>query len=111
MAAIQKRIIKQSKRNAVSRHLHAKNDKEKIAVWRFDLVRILHIFSVWRLLTLYSQAELALNTHVVVAELDHNVTNTQTMVSDIHRAVVKGQEGSDSRNIVVSDAHTLTVAE
>lgn len=115
MAAIQKRIIKQSKRNAISRHLHAKNDKEKIAAWRSDLVRILHVFNVrhltsgWRLLTLCSQTELAINTHVAVSGIELNVTNTQTMVSDIHRTIVKGQEGNGSQNIPVSGTCTPTI--
>jgi len=43
---IQRRIIKQGKRNVVSQHLHAKNDKEKIAAWRLDLNRILQVFNV-----------------------------------------------------------------
>ena len=53
-------IIKQSKRNAISQYFHAKNDKDKIAAWRSDLNRILHIFnvrsivSVWLLLNLHS---------------------------------------------------------
>jgi len=51
------RVTEQSKRNAISRYLHAKNDKEKIAAWRLNLNRILHVFNVrsvifvWRLLT------------------------------------------------------------
>ena len=40
------KIVKQGKRNAVSRHLHARNDKDKIAGWRLDLNRILHVFNV-----------------------------------------------------------------
>ena len=43
---IQMKIVKQGKRNAVSRHLHARNDKDKIAGWTSDLNRILHIFNV-----------------------------------------------------------------
>ena len=46
VAEIQKNIIKRSKRNALSQHFHAKNDKEMIAGWRSDLNRILHVFNV-----------------------------------------------------------------
>ena len=46
MEGIQKKIVKQGKRNVVSRHIHAKNDKETIATWRSDLNRILHVFNV-----------------------------------------------------------------
>ena len=111
-------VIKQSKRNVISRYIHAKNDKEKIAAWKSDLTRILHVFnvrsivSVWLFLTLNSQTELIINTHVtvsethaIVSELEHNTTNTRVMVSEIHRTVVKGQDGDD-KNLLVSDAHT-----
>ena len=46
MAEIQRKVIKQSERNAVSRIFHAKNDKEVIAAWKVDLNRILHVFNV-----------------------------------------------------------------
>ena len=43
---IQKKVVKQGKRNAASRLLHAWNDKKTIASWKLDLNRILHIFNV-----------------------------------------------------------------
>ena len=46
MEEMQGRIVQQGKRNVISRHLHAKNDKEQIAAWRLDLIRILHVFNV-----------------------------------------------------------------
>ena len=46
MEEIEGRITKQGKRNVVFRHLSAKNDKERIAAWRLDLIRILHLFNV-----------------------------------------------------------------
>ena len=46
MEKMQRRITKQGERNVIFRHLHAKNDKEKIAAWRLDLIRILHVFNV-----------------------------------------------------------------
>ena len=105
---------------------HAKNDKETIATWRSDLNRILHVFnvrsrsivSVWRLLTLDSKTELAINTHVTVSEthaivsgLEHNATSTHIMVSDIHRTIVKRQEVNDGNNLPVSDDRILAVIE
>ena len=124
MAEIQRNVIKRGKRNVVSRHLHAKNDKEKIAAWRSDLGRILQVFNVRsivsarRLLTVDSQTELAINTHVAVSEtrvivsgLEHNATSTHIMVSDIHRTVVKGQEVNDSKNMLVGDTRTLSITE
>ena len=131
MAEIQGRVIEQAKRNAISRHLHAKNDKEKIAAWKSDLNRILQVFnvrsiiSVWLLPTPRSQMELAINTHVAVSKihngvvnmhdivsgLEHNVTSAHVMVSDIHRTIVGGQEGSDGASPSVSDTRTLPIAE
>jgi hypothetical protein len=46
VAEIQRKVIKQSGRNAVSRFLHAKNDGGAIAGWKLDLNRILHVFNV-----------------------------------------------------------------
>ena len=71
------------------------------------------------------QTELAINTHVtvseihhevvntraIVSEIEHNVTSAQMLVSDIHRTIVKVQEGSGGSNLLVSDAHTLDVTE
>ena len=38
--------MERGKRNAIARLFHAKNDKETIATWRLDLNRILHVFNV-----------------------------------------------------------------
>jgi len=43
---IQMNIIKQGKRNAISRRYHTKDDKEVIATWRLGLNRSLHVFNV-----------------------------------------------------------------
>jgi len=50
-------------------------------------------------------------TRAIVSEVQRNVTNTQNMVSDIHRTVVKGQEGSDGKPPSVGDTRTLSTAE
>ena len=66
-------------------------------------MRILHVFnvrsiaSVLPFLTLHFQTELAINT--------------QIMVSDIHRSIVKGQEGSGGKDPLVGDTRTPTVTE
>jgi hypothetical protein len=46
VAEIQRKIIKQGKRNPVSQAFHASDDKDAIASWGRDLDRILHIFNV-----------------------------------------------------------------
>ena len=61
VAGIERKIIKQSERNAVSRLFHSKHDKEDIAAWKLGLNEILHIFNVcsispsrWLLMVLHS---------------------------------------------------------
>ena len=36
----------EGKRNAISRRLHAKNNKEKMAAWKLDLDKIIQVFDV-----------------------------------------------------------------
>ena len=110
MAEIQGKVVKQGKRNVISQHFHAKNDKDKITAWRLDLERILQVFNVRstitvrRLLTLDSQTELAINTNVTVTE-------THVMVSNIHHTIVECRAGNNSRNLMVSDTRSLFTAE
>ena len=83
MAEIQRKVIKQSGRNAVSRLFNAKNDKEKIAGWKTDLNRILLVFNVrstplaWSLLTVPFQTELVVNIHVAVSDIRHDMLKTR----------------------------------
>jgi hypothetical protein len=43
---MQRKVVKQGKRNAVLRFVLVKSDREKIAAWKQDLVRVLHVFNV-----------------------------------------------------------------
>jgi hypothetical protein len=43
---IEKRVVKQGKRNAFSRFILAKGDQDKIAAWKQDLIRVLQVFNV-----------------------------------------------------------------
>ena len=104
VAGIQEKVIEKGSRNLLSRLAHARNDKETIATWKLDLNRILHVFNVCSAiavllsLTDHFQTELAINTHVLVFD-------SHTMVSDIHRNILKGQEGTDN-HCLVSDICT-----
>ena len=90
MEEIQKKTIKRSKRNPVSRLLHAKNDKDVIAAWKLDLDRILRVFNVCfvvaarLLLTVHVQTELAISTRGMVSDDYYNIANAYTMISDCH---------------------------
>ena len=93
MGEIQRKVIKQSKRNAFARLLHAKNDKETITGWKSELNRILHVFTVRSVifprssLIVNFQAELVMTTHVTVSD-------THTIVSNIRDDVAKIREGT-----------------
>jgi hypothetical protein len=43
---MQRKVVKRGKRNGVLRFILAKDDKDKIADWKQDLVRILQVFNV-----------------------------------------------------------------
>jgi hypothetical protein len=43
---MQRKVVKRGKRNAISRFFLSKDDKDKIAAWKQDLVRILQVFNV-----------------------------------------------------------------
>ena len=49
-----------------------------------------------------------MKTRAIISELEHNVTRAHTMVSDIHRTVVKDQEGDDGQNLLVSDTWAVS---
>ncbi|KAF9645616.1 hypothetical protein BDM02DRAFT_3189570 [Thelephora ganbajun] len=76
VAEIKGGVIEQSKRNAASPLRPAKNDKKAIAVWKSDLNRILHVFNT----------ELAVNAHVIVAGIRHDVLRIQEEIGDQARS-------------------------
>ena len=43
---IQRNVNERGKRSKVLRFILAKSDKDKIAVWNQDIVRVLHVFNV-----------------------------------------------------------------
>jgi hypothetical protein len=43
---MQRKVAKRGKRNSVFRFFLSKDDKDKIAAWKQDLVRILQVFTV-----------------------------------------------------------------
>ena len=107
MAEIQGKVIKQSKRNTVSRLLHAKNDKETIGGWKFELNRILQLFTVrsvtltWLSLIVAFQAELVVNVHVTVSDTHAIVSNIRDDVSKI-REGIGGQDQPVSASCILS---------
>jgi len=101
MAEIQGRIVEKRERGLFSRVANAKNDKETIAAWKLDLIRILQVFNVRsansvRLPLIASfQTELALNTH--------------TIVSDIRQDMLKGSDDTGVKGEAVSDTRALLI--
>ena len=101
-----------------------------VAAWRSELGRIIHVFEVRStvqslliLLTVYLQTELAIHTHIAVTDIREDVgdirggvvdiredvANTRELVSDMHRTILKEQEGADSRNQMVGDHGILSM--
>ena len=107
MEAIQKKVIKQSERNAASRILQAGDDKDTIAAWKLDLGRILQVFNVrsviltWSPLTVPVQTELIMNTHVTVSDIRDDVSGIRSDVSKI-REEIGGQVCSVSATCIRS---------
>ena len=95
MAEIQGKIIEKRERNLFSQLAHAKHDKETIAAWKLDLIRILQVFNVRSAdsvrvsLIAFFQTELALNTHNIVSGINQNM--------------LKGYEDADGKNQGVSN--------
>jgi len=79
------------------------------------------VVSMRPLLTINSQTELAINTHVtvldihrgvanthtLVSDVHHGVLNTHAIVSDIHRNILKSQEGTDTKHWMVRGTRVL----
>ena len=103
VAEIQGKIVDQGEQHAVSRALYAKSNKDTIAAWRQDLHRILHIFNVRSAdstrcsLTSSFKTELAINTHMLVA--------------DMHRNALPSQEGTFGRHQSVSAIFYLSTTK
>ena len=89
-----------------------------IAGWKSDLNRILHIFNVrsvtpaWLSLIVPSQTELAVNTHVTVSDIRHDVSKIREEIGGQVRSVSAGHIRSiDNRMILtVAQAQTRSAA-
>ena len=46
MDNVQEKLAEKNERNAFSRALHAKGDKDAVAAWKQEFNKILHIFNV-----------------------------------------------------------------
>jgi hypothetical protein len=99
MVKIQGKVVKQGKRNALHRFILSKTDKDKIAAWKQDFMRVLHVFNVRAIDYVCRsfansatpfQTELAIDTNMTV-------TDTKTMVEDMHRNMLTEREGASSQ--------------
>ena len=86
MEEIQRKVVKQSKRKAISRDIHVKSDRETIAAWKLDLDRIFRVFNVRTAafarssLIVPPQAELGLDTHATIFGIRHGVSKIREKV-------------------------------
>jgi len=85
----------------LSRLANAKNDKEAIAAWKLDLIRILQVFNVRSVgsvrlsLTVSSQTELTITTNVIV--------------SDIRRDMLAGHGSTQPRLVTLSTRRLIVL--
>ena len=118
MAQIQRSVIERNKQNLISRIFYTKREEATITAWRSDLDRILHVFEVRPTvhslvtpLTDHLQTELALQAvsdiREDVADIREDVANTRELVSDVHRTILKDQEGADISNQTVGNRGVL----
>ena len=90
----------------LTRAFYARSDKDVIAAWKQEFSKILQIFhvclvsSVWPRLTGFLQTELAVNTHVVVTsgrrevtDVHQEVTGMRQEVTTMHQDVLKIKQG------------------
>jgi hypothetical protein len=86
-------VTKKSERNALFRFVHASNDKEKIAAWKWKLRDFLQLFTVcsvvftWLPLTVLFQAEVVVNTHVNISDMRDDVSKIQEGINGQVRPV------------------------
>jgi len=101
VAEIQGRIIEKRERGLLSRLAHARGDKEIIAAWRSDLMRILQVFNVRSAgsvrLSLIASFQTELSAHAVV--------------SGVHQGMLKGSEDTGDKDQAVSGIRTPPVIE
>jgi hypothetical protein len=106
MVKIQGRVVKQGKRNALYRFVLSKTDKDKIAAWKQDFMRILHVFNVGAIGSVrHSFASLAASFQTELA------IDTNTMVADIHRNLLTEREGASARDRSVDTIYYPSTTE
>ena len=106
---IQRKVTKQSQRNALSRFFHARNDKEKIAAWKLELDRILRVFNVrsvnltWLSLSVPFQTELSLRTAVAVTSIHNDVSKIREQFGgQVHSVCASLTANQNGRMLTVS---------
>ena len=101
MGGIQGDLVKQGKRNVISRFFRAKKDKGRIKAWRLDVDEILHALNVRllshtnMLLIIFLQSEPVIDASVVVSVARGDIVNTSTVLSDIRQGSGTSHEARD----------------
>jgi len=110
---VRRKVVKWGKQNPMSRHFHAKEDKETIATWRSDLDSILHVFNVrsvnsaWLLLTVRLQTELAISARTTAFDIRHDVANAYTVDSDARRDISNSNTIAPDVRYGVLNSHSI----
>ena len=113
MDEIQRHVVKWGKRNVISQHYHAKDDKKAITAWRLDLNGILQVFNVGTvtsarlLLTSRFQTGLGMDAHATVSDDHQDAANKDTIVSDARRDSSNAEVTVPDFRHDVSNAHPI----
>jgi hypothetical protein len=100
VSRIQGKVAKQNKRNALHRFVLSKTDKDKVAAWKQDFVRVLRVFNVRTTDSLGHSSANSIASFQTELAIDTNmaVSNTQAMVADIHQNMLTEREGASGKN-------------
>jgi hypothetical protein len=113
---IQGKVVKQGKRNVFYRFVVSKTDKDKIAGWKQDFIRVLHVFNVRSIgsignslanLTAPFQTELAIDTNMTVTDTKTIVTDTKTIAKDTKTIATDTKTIATDTKTVVTDTQTM----
>jgi hypothetical protein len=116
LVKIQGKVVKRRKRNALYRFVLSKTDKDMIAGWKEDFIRILHVFNVRSIgfvvhsfanLAAPFQTELAIDTNMTVTDTKTIVTDAKTIVTDTKTIVTDTKTIATDTKTVVTDTQTM----
>jgi len=103
MDEIEKNVTEKCGRGNFTRMLSGRGDRETVAAWKADLIRVLQVFNT----------EMAINTNTAVSETQRIVTATradaQRAISDMHRSMLAAR--ADTRRATYEMNRTIAAGQ